>query len=65
MRLSQSAGAAAFEIAGDLVCGVVSGWSQVFIMQPFEIIKVRLANQSLKSPEYLGIVDCIKKIHFK
>ncbi len=31
-------------------------------MQPFEIIKIRLVNQSLNSPEYSGIVDCFKKI---
>lgn len=32
-------------------------------MQPFEIIKVRLANQSLINPTYTGIIDCIKKIY--
>lgn len=32
-------------------------------MQPFEIVKVRLINQSLRNPEYHGIVDCFRKIH--
>ena len=32
------------------VCGTISGWAQVFVMQPFEIIKVRLVNQSLANP---------------
>lgn len=32
-------------------------------MQPFEIMKVRLANQSLKNPIYNGIIDCMKKIY--
>lgn len=32
-------------------------------MQPFEIIKVRLANQSLSNPIYSGISDCINKIY--
>lgn len=44
------------------VCGTISGWAQVFVMQPFEIIKVRLVNQSLFNPEYKGIVDCFKRI---
>jgi solute carrier family 25 carnitine/acylcarnitine transporter 20/29 len=34
-------------------------------MQPFEVIKIRLANQSLATPEYHGIVDCFKKIKIK
>ena len=44
------------------VCGTVAGWMQVFVMQPFEIIKVRLVNQSLLKPEYFGIIDCFKRI---
>jgi hypothetical protein len=32
------------------VCGTVAGFMQVFVMQPFEIIKVRLVNQSLRKP---------------
>lgn len=38
------------------------GWSQVFVMQPFEIIKVRLQTQSKANPQYTGIVDCLSKI---
>ena len=44
------------------VCGTVSGWAQVFVMQPFEIIKVRLVNQSLLNPQYKGIMDCFHQI---
>ena len=39
-----------------------AGWSQVFVMQPFEIIKVRLQTQSKANPQYAGIVDCLTKI---
>ena len=42
--------------------GAVAGSSQVFVMQPFEIIKVRLVNQSLTNPEYKGIIHCFKRI---
>lgn len=38
------------------------GWSQVFVMQPFEIIKVRLQTQSSTNKMYNGIVDCLMKI---
>ena len=31
------------------------------IMQPFEIIKVRLQTQDSLKPEYSGIADCLKK----
>lgn len=41
----------------------MSGWAQVLTMQPFEIIKVRLANQSLLNPIYKGIGDCFQKIY--
>jgi hypothetical protein len=44
------------------VCGTVSGWAQVVVMQPFEIIKVRLVNQSLLNPQYKGIMDCFHQI---
>ena len=46
----------------DFISGIVSGVAQVFVMQPFEIIKIRLANQSLKNPDYKGILDCFNKI---
>lgn len=50
------------EMFRGFVCGTIAGWTQVFVMQPFEIIKVRLVNQSLLKPEYFGIVDCFKRI---
>ena len=34
----------------DISAGAVSGWAQVIIMQPFEIIKVRLQTQDSKNP---------------
>ena len=46
----------------DFISGCVSGWTQVLVMQPFEIIKVRLINQSNTNPEYSGIIDCFQKI---
>lgn len=39
-----------------------AGWTQVFVMQPFEIIKVRLQTQSAAAPVYSGIFDCLTKI---
>lgn len=50
------------ETALDFLCGCVSGWVQVLVMQPFELVKVRLINQSLHNPYYHGILDCFKKI---
>jgi hypothetical protein len=47
----------------DFFSGCVSGWVQVLVMQPFEIVKVRLINQSLHNPEYHGIIDCFRKIY--
>lgn len=38
------------------------GWSQVFVMQPFEIIKVRLQTQPKDAKIYNGIIDCLTKI---
>lgn len=38
------------------------GWSQVFVMQPFEIIKVRLQTQPKDAKIYNGIIDCLSKI---
>lgn len=46
----------------DIISGFISGWTQVIIMQPFEIVKVRLQTQSNANPYYNGIVDCFKKI---
>lgn len=50
------------DIGKDFICGCVCGWVQVCVMQPFEIVKVRLINQSFVNPEYKGIFDCFKKI---
>lgn len=46
----------------DFTAGLISGWAQVILMQPFDIIKIRLQTQDLKNPRYHGIVDCLKKI---
>jgi hypothetical protein len=46
----------------DIVAGFISGWFQVIIMQPFEIVKIRLQTQSHTNPYYNGMVDCVKKI---
>lgn len=50
------------DVAKDFLCGCVCGWVQVVVMQPFEIVKVRLINQSYFNPEYKGIWDCFSKI---
>ena len=52
----------AVELFRGFVGGAVAGWAQVFVMQPFEIIKVRLVNQSLLNPQYMGIRDCFSRI---
>ncbi len=41
---------------------MISGWAQVCVMHPFEIIKVRLQTQSNTNKIYNGIVDCLTKI---
>ena len=46
----------------DIISGFISGWTQVIIMQPFEIVKIRLQTQSSQNPYYNGMVDCFKKI---
>lgn len=46
----------------DIISGFVSGWCQVIIMQPFEIVKVRLQTQSTTNPYYNGMIDAFKKI---
>jgi len=46
----------------DMLAGFFSGWIQVFIMQPFELVKIRLQSQSLENPHYNGVTDCFKKI---
>jgi solute carrier family 25 carnitine/acylcarnitine transporter 20/29 len=47
----------------EFICGCIAGWAQVFTTQPFDIIKVRLANQSLLNPTYKGIFDCARSIY--
>lgn len=51
------------DISKDFFSGCFSGWVQVIVMQPFEIVKVRLINQSLHAPYYKGIIDCFTKIY--
>jgi len=46
----------------DIAAGFISGWTQVFIMQPFEIVKIRLQTQNSVNPYYNGMIDCFKKI---
>lgn len=45
----------------DFLNGLVAGWTQVFIMQPFEKIKVMLQTQGPEK-KYNGILDCIKNV---
>jgi hypothetical protein len=47
-------------VAGKIIFN--TGWSQVFVMQPFEIIKVRLQTQPKDAKIYNGILDCLTKI---
>jgi solute carrier family 25 carnitine/acylcarnitine transporter 20/29 len=46
----------------DIIAGFISGWTQVIIMQPFEIVKIRLQTQTPGNAYYNGMVDCFKKI---
>lgn len=46
----------------DIISGFISGWCQVIIMQPFEIVKIRLQTQSTLNPYYNGMVDAFQKI---
>lgn len=46
----------------DIISGFISGWTQVIIMQPFEIVKIRLQTQSSSNPYYKGMVDAFQKI---
>lgn len=47
----------------DIISGFISGWARVIVIQPFEIVKVRLQTQSSHHPYYNGIIDCFKKIY--
>lgn len=46
----------------DIAAGFISGWFQVLIMQPFEIVKIRLQTQTPGNAYYNGMIDCFKKI---
>ncbi len=46
----------------DFFAGLCSGWAQVIIMMPFDIVKIRLQTQDEKNPRYSGAMDCLKKI---
>lgn len=47
----------------DIIAGFISGWAQVILMQPFEIVKVRLQTQAASgTSHYNGMIDCFKKI---
>ena len=46
----------------DIIAGFIAGWTQVIIMQPFEIVKIRLQTQSTQNPYYNGMFDCFRKI---
>ena len=50
------------EMWGGFICGALSGWLQVWVMQPFDMIKLRLINQCIDKPKYEGIIDCFKTI---
>ena len=46
----------------DISAGFISGWFQVLIMQPFEIVKIRLQTQTPGNAYYNGMIDCFQKI---
>jgi hypothetical protein len=46
----------------DILSGFFSGWCQVIIMQPFEIVKIRLQTQVAGNHYYQGMVDAFRKI---
>ena len=47
----------------DIISGFISGWVQVMLMQPFEIVKVRLQAQSAGGvAHYKNGLDCFKRI---
>lgn len=50
------------QAAKDFFAGLCSGWAQVMIMQPFDIIKIRLVDQKKDNIKYHGAFDCLKKI---
>jgi len=46
----------------DFCCGTIAGWLQVFVGQPFDLLKVRIQSQSPINPKYNGTIDCFQKI---
>jgi len=46
----------------EFIAGCMGGFAQVFIGQPFDIVKVRLQTQKVGEQVYSGAVDCLKKI---
>ncbi|GAA5945288.1 uncharacterized protein JCM15063_000606 [Sporobolomyces koalae] len=46
-------------VAKELLAGTVAGWAQVFVGQPFDIVKVRLQAGNV---QYAGAVDCAKQL---
>ena len=50
------------ENAKSFISGWVTGCTQVVVMQPFEIIKVRQINQPLDSLKYQGFANSFKTI---
>jgi hypothetical protein len=44
------------------ISGCVAGCTQVLVMQPFEIIKVRQVNEAANSLKYHGFINSIKSI---
>ncbi|EPY51817.1 carrier with solute carrier repeats [Schizosaccharomyces cryophilus OY26] len=48
--------------AKDFLAGASGGVAQVLVGQPFDCVKVRLQSQSIGSPLYDNVLDCVKKI---
>ncbi|GAA6017573.1 hypothetical protein JCM11491_005288 [Sporobolomyces phaffii] len=46
-------------VGKELLAGTVAGWAQVFVGQPFDIVKVRLQAGTV---QYAGALDCAKQI---
>ncbi|GAA5965305.1 hypothetical protein JCM3765_007158 [Sporobolomyces pararoseus] len=46
-------------VGKELLAGTVAGWAQVFVGQPFDIVKVRLQAGNV---QYAGPLDCAKQL---
>jgi hypothetical protein len=42
------------------ISAFISGFVVTCVVNPFDVLRTRLMNQSLASPEYAGILDCAK-----